>query len=333
MKFSIGDKIVLKRTNEEGTVVAYLSGDMLEVEVEGVHFPVYADEVDHPYLKWFTEKKRTQKKASLPEQLPVEKQPTTKRLSKGVYLSFMPVFKTQEMEDIVAQLKVFLINETASAIRFSYNARFALQSDFSLKGTLHAFGHVYLHTIDYERMNDQPKFHWELAAANDSTLKTEEGILRLKPSKLFKHITDLLLKNEPAFSCLLVEDFVVKPVVKGENFVPPSKPVRTSKPSKIHSLSELPRYEVDLHIEQLEPDYKGLSNADIMNIQLHMLQRYLHLAIIHRMEKMMVIHGIGTGALREAVHKILAQTPEVKNFKNEYIGKYGFGATEVVFYV
>ena len=61
MKFSIGDKIVLKRTDEEGIVVGFIGKDMLEVEVNGTHFPVYMDEVDHPYLKWFTEKSKQKK--------------------------------------------------------------------------------------------------------------------------------------------------------------------------------------------------------------------------------------------------------------------------------
>ena len=61
MKFSIGDNIVLKRTGEEGFVTAYIDKQMIEVEVGGTLFPVYIDDIDHPYLKWFTEKTKTSK--------------------------------------------------------------------------------------------------------------------------------------------------------------------------------------------------------------------------------------------------------------------------------
>ncbi|HEY1032549.1 MAG TPA: hypothetical protein VGD89_12305, partial [Flavipsychrobacter sp.] len=85
MKFSIGDKIILKRTGEEGAVISYINKEMVEVVVNGTHFPVYLDEIDHPYLKWFTEKK-TKAVRSAPEQLPVEKEKLRKpKLAKGVY--------------------------------------------------------------------------------------------------------------------------------------------------------------------------------------------------------------------------------------------------------
>ena len=76
---------------------------------------------------------------------------------------------------------------------------------------------------------------------------------------------------------------------------------------------------------------KGLTNADIIKIQLNTLKHYLQLAIVHRQERMVVIHGLGKGKLREEVHAILKQTPEVTRFKNEWSGRYGFGATEVFF--
>ena len=46
---------------------------------------------------------------------------------------------------------------------------------------------------------------------------------------------------------------------------------------------------------------------------------------------MVVIHGLGKGKLREEVHAILKQMPEIGRFKNEWSGKYGFGATEIYF--
>lgn len=333
MKFSIGDKIILKRTGEEGTVTDFIGKDMLEVEVGGTHFPVYMDDVDHPYLKWFTEKNKQVKKSSPPEQLPVEKEKTRpKRLPKGIYLSFMPVFKANEMEDVVEQLKVYLLNETPVQIRFAYDVKFFNQSDFRHEGTLHAFGNLYLHSVDYAAMNDQPRFHWQVADATNLELKTEDGVLRIKPSKLFEHINQGLLNGEPTFSYLLVEDFVIKPKEeKKSKFSQVSSPQYVPRPSKVNSFADLPRYEVDLHIEQLIPDHKGLSNAEILNIQLNALERFLQLALMHRQERMIIIHGLGTGTLRDSVHKVLSETAGIKSYRNEYMGKYGFGATEVIF--
>lgn len=332
MKFSIGDKILLKQTDEEGVVIGIISKDMFEVEVNGTIFPVHKDDIDHPYLKWFTEKRKEQKKTVVPEQLPIEKNKLKpQRLSQGIYLSFLPVFKTELFEDVVDYLKIYLLNETPHTININYEVKIFHKAAFSFNGSLHPFADIYLHNIKYEDMNDVPRFHWSLKDSKDEKLKTEEGILKIKPQKLFEHIQNGLEKNEPTFNYLLVEDFIIKPKEEKTGRSSFSLPTIKTQSSKGFTLQELPRYELDLHIEQLTNDYSNLSNAEIISIQLNTLQRYLSLAIMHRQERMIVIHGLGKGRLKEEVHKILKQIPEIKSFKNEWIGQYGFGATEIVF--
>lgn len=338
MKFSIGDKIILKRTGEEGNITAYLSDKMLEVMVDGVTFPVYEDEVDHPYLKWFTEKNKEQKKKkAAPEQLPVEKPNTRQeRLAKGFYLSFLPVYKLDLMEEVVDHLKVYLLNETPMSVHYGYDVKVGERSVFKHEGQLHAFGHLYLHNISFESMNDQPRFNWELIALeNPGKFSSLEGQLRIKPQKLFEQITRLQLNNEPSFSYLLAEDFLPAANEKEKQPAPEKKFVPTPLPKdgiirSFHQL-ELPRYEVDLHVEELMIDTKGLNNAEILQIQLDELNKSLMLAIAHRQDQMIVIHGLGKGILRDAIHKILKSMPEVARYHNEWHGRYGFGATEIFF--
>ena len=329
MKFSVGDKIVLTRTGEEGLVTAYIDAQMIEVEVGGTVFPVYIDDVEHPYLKWFTGK-TGKKKTSPPEQLPVERISERKqRLAKGVYLSFLPVYKTEAMEEVVDALKVYLLNEMPQAIKFVYDVRIDQKSEFKHEGVLHSFGNVYLHSVSYADMNDQPRFHWQLTDTGNDKMEKAEGILRIRPAKLFEHITHLMQHSEPTFSYVLVEDFLPKrkpePVEKYEPAVKPQFIPVTSR------TIEPPKYELDLHIEALLDNKKGLSNSEIIKIQLDTLQRYLNLAIVHRQTSMIVIHGLGKGKLRDEVHTILKQTPEVGRYKNEWCGRYGFGATEIYF--
>lgn len=330
MKFSIGDKIVINRTGEEGHVVAFVNKQMVEVDVNGTVFPVYVEDIDHPYLKWFTDKTANKKKTTLPEQLPVEKIGERKqRLAKGVYLSFMPVFKFDGIEDVVDIVKIYLLNELPVTIKFNYDVRLANKSEFRHEGTLHEFGNIYLHSMPYADMNDQPRLHWQLTDTSSNKMEMAEGILRIKPVKLFEHINKILKDGEPTFSYVLINEFSVKkkPEPK-EEYIPVIKPhiATIAKPT-----AESPRYELDLHIEHLVDNTKGLSNADIIKLQLDTLERYLHIAIAHRQERMIIIHGLGKGKLREEVHAILKRTPEVGRFKNEWSARYGFGATEVFF--
>ncbi len=330
MKFTIGDRILLKKTNEEGFVTNYIDKQMIEVKVGGTVFPVHMDEIDHPYLKWFTEK-TAKKKGTPPEQLPVEKiAGRQQRLANGVHLSFMPVYKTEAMEEVVDTIKVYLLNELPQSIKFVYDVRMATRSLFRHEGSLHGFGNVYLHSIAYADMNDQPRFNWQLTDVANDKMDLAEGVLRIRPQKLFEHINELMKSGGPSFRYTLIEDF--EPKKKKEpidTYLPPvpapAAPLVTAR------TIESARLEIDLHIENLVDNMRGLSNADIVKIQLDTLQRYLNLAIVHRQERMVVIHGLGKGRLREEVHAILKTTKEVARFKNEWSGKYGFGATEIWF--
>ena len=88
---------------------------------------------------------------------------------------------------------------------------------------------------------------------------------------------------------------------------------------------------VDLHIEKLLNDWKGLSNAEILNIQLKEFDKWYHLAVAHHQSQLIVIHGVGKGRLRDEIHDMLRLKKEVKTFVNQYHPSFGFGATEIFF--
>jgi hypothetical protein len=105
--------------------------------------------------------------------------------------------------------------------------------------------------------------------------------------------------------------------------------VNTEDAPKKHVPSGPVLSEIDLHIENLADNYSGMSNGEIMQIQLSRFREALENAIIGGLETFYVIHGLGKGKLREEIFRILPEYKAVKSFKNEYHHKYGFGATEI----
>ena len=51
MKYQIGDEILVLHSNEEGKVVDFINDKMVMIEVRGVKFPAYMDQIDFPYFK------------------------------------------------------------------------------------------------------------------------------------------------------------------------------------------------------------------------------------------------------------------------------------------
>ena len=55
MKFEVNDKVVVKHSNDDGVVKEIINDKMVLVEVRGVKFPVYTDQLSFPYFKMFTQ--------------------------------------------------------------------------------------------------------------------------------------------------------------------------------------------------------------------------------------------------------------------------------------
>lgn len=324
MKFSIGDRVLMKRTGEEGIITAFLSKELIEVQMGDIRFPVYADEIDHPYLKWFTDPKKPKHVKGVKE-IPVEKEakrPT--RLSRGIYLSFLPQFAQGTTEDIIESFRIHLLNETADHLIFSYHAKTSQGATLlQLNGTLHPFANIFLHALSLEELNAQPRFQWNLATKEkpDSGVK---NILRIRPAQLIRHINTLLNEGEPSFNILLSQDAESIPVIAPVS-VTPNIQTTSSQDSKV-ALHTEPVAVLDLHADESDSDA-----AHLLSDQIRLLEQKLDAAYVAGRDTMIVIHGIGSGTLREAVHDVLRQTPYVSSFSNHWMAAYGWGATEIWF--
>ena len=334
MKYQLGDTVLILHSNEEGEVVDIISDKMVLVDVEGVRFPVYTDQIDFPYFKRFTEKKIVFPKKEKVYVDNLKKEEVTKKykVSTGVWLSFLPVFDKDVFDDdVVEKFKIYLINQTEGAYNFIYQIKFKGSPDFNLSNNVLSFTEFYLHDIPFEEMNDSPKFEFDFSLSIPDKKKADhfEASFKIKAKQLFQKIEEMKLKNEPTFSFVLFEKFPDKM----EEIIPDynGKHGQLYNISRTREKLEPPRSVVDLHIEKLTDDWRGLSNFEILTIQLNYFEKYYNLAVVHRQPNLIVIHGVGTGKLRDEIHEILKTKKEVRTFANQYHQNFGFGATEIFF--
>ena len=87
---------------------------------------------------------------------------------------------------------------------------------------------------------------------------------------------------------------------------------------------------IDLHIENLIDSFQGMSNSQILTIQLTHFRRFLNKSINKQQRKIVVIHGVGEGVLRYEIRK------ELDNYYSEFkyydapYEEFGMGATEIL---
>lgn len=335
MKYQVGDIVLIIHSNEEGRVVDIINNKMMMVEVKGVTFPVYMDQVDFPYFKRFSEKKIVPDKKEKKYVDDVRKEKVTTRVADGVWLTILPVMDTDEFGDeVVEELKLHLVNRTETPYQFTYTLNFFGKPDFELKNQVNPFEDFYLHDIPFSDLNDNPGFDFVFSLLKPDKNKAEyyEASMRLKPKQLFAKIEAIRQKNEATFSHRLFETYPPRPyddTVELGKLAARGYKVYDAKHARQHL--EPARSVIDLHIDKLSNDWKQLNNYQIIDLQLKTFEKYYELAIAHHQPSLIVIHGVGEGRLRDEIHDILRLKREVKSFVNQYDPRFGYGATEIFF--
>jgi hypothetical protein len=338
MKFEIGDKVVVRHSNEDGEVIDVINDKMVMVEVRGVKFPAYIDQLDFPYYKRFTEKKlfpEKPKPKTYIDQVPREKVTSPAKQQNGVWLFFWPKFANDEFGDeVVELLKVHLVNGTKSGFQFDYKLSYQGQPEFQLKNQIFNNQDFYLHDIPFEKVNDSPMFECEFSLISPDKKKADfyEASLKLRPKQVFTKIEEIKAGNQPSFSFKLFDDYPDKMVEEKLDMGKlTSSGYKVYEASKARQHLEPARFVIDLHMEKLSNDWKTMSNYEILTMQLKEFEKQYDLAVAHRQPSLIVIHGVGSGRLRDEIHELLRHRKEVKTFVNQYHASYGYGATEIYF--
>ncbi len=139
----------------------------------------------------------------------------------------------------------------------------------------------------------------------------------------------LLVKNSDGFEeivssndIILYDENTDKVTAYGIDFDIKDDQIKKRKTKKNQRFSKV--LKIDLHIELIIDYYKELENHEIVKIQLKKCENAIRKAMNTRIEKIIIVHGIGVGTLKKEVHQLLDQY----NFR--YYTSQDGGSTEVM---
>lgn len=156
---------------------------------------------------------------------------------------------------------------------------------------------------------------------NMISIETEDGfLLDFKRDEIIKDTSKSELNNE-LFSNSNISAAISEKEQSAKRKQPRIKPKERYEPTM----------EVDLHINQLVKSSRGMSNHDMLTLQLDTARRQLDFAISKRIQKIVFIHGVGEGVLKIELEYLFGRYNNVKYYDANY-KKYGLGATEVYIY-
>lgn len=258
--------------------------------------------------------------------IPVFKE--TKPKNSGIWLAF-----ANQGENLYI---VYLVNDSNFSFNFEFTLHLEGKTVQKLKQHIAPYNYFALSEFDYAMLNDSPSFELDCPGLNIKEL------LKLKYKKWISmqqevpiigincraHLMFSLnqMSNAKATGSDDLKKYTESQLKNNKKDIQ-----LTTKLSKVEQLANFDN-ELDLHAEVLLPNYKSLSSAEIHAQQKLALEKYMLHAIELGVKELFIIHGLGEGVLRKTVEAYLSELKragKIKAFSNEYISKYGFGATKV----
>jgi hypothetical protein len=339
MQFQKGDKVRFLNETGEGTFVRNNGGGIAIVEVEdGFEYPFPINQLvpvkSHERSPRIETKEEVKESAhtSVPEVI-------NPGFPDGIYLVFQP--QNQQIPS-AGPIDVYVLNRSEYHVFFTVSLKdgrdwICIQSgtlgpgrkaevDTMTPADIDEWGQAKTDVLFY---SDEP---YEQINPISNTIKLR-GVKFMKDSSYQSHL--LTDKKCYVAEVALIDDAVEandeKPFVSNadlKRMMELKDRVSSAKKVSIpHLKNQVLEKEVDLHIEELLDNWSGMSNAQLLDVQLKRVQKEMDEAIAAHMRKVIFIHGVGNGRLKTEVRRLLSTYRGIR-INDGSFSRYGFGATE-----
>lgn len=327
MKLRIGDKVRFLNEVGEGIVSRIKDAETVFVEMQdGFEIPFPVKQLVPIHTELIINKDADN----------IELDPEA-HLTDAVYFVIEP---DHEFESLINDYKIYLFNASSFNLLYSYSIKDEEYFQTLKHGEVGAYQKVLLRQVKIRFFEEYSYHKIECLLYKNSFFKAQTPIAEvlhitphiLKQSKAIKHDEFKF----PVYGFLLKDEFMNQARVERELSLIDIERLKTIKEFKSKSktsksareyLKSLEK-EVDLHIEELVENTSGLSNFEMLNIQLERFEKELDNALNKNMKKLVFIHGVGNGRLRQEITSILRSTQGV-TFHDAPYKEYGYGATQV----
>lgn len=327
MKLRIGDKV--RFLNEVGEGVVSRIKDQTSVYVEmhdGFEIPFLIKELVPIHTELIINK--------YAENIELD---ADAQLNDAIYFVIEP---DHELQSLISDYKVYLFNASSFNVVYTYSIKDDAYFQTLKHGEVGAYQKIFLKNVKL-KFFDEFNFHKiECLFYKNTHYKAQipvSVVLNVSPKIISK--TDKVKHDEfkhSVYTFLLKDDFIYKEeIVQELSLIEISKlealkefksNTKISKSSK-EFLKSL-ELEVDLHIEELIENVKGLSNIEMLNIQIEKFEKTMDKAFENNLKKIVFIHGVGNGRLKAEIINRLQHIKGI-TFHDASHKEYGFGATQV----
>lgn len=342
-----GDKVRFLNAVGGGIVKSVINKTMVNVEdYDGFEIPTLISElvVIDDTLSMNAEKRHAriranekQEKEELPErkeQPKAEPKIISGKDAPDCYMAFVP---HNEANPVDGELKIYLVNNSNNFVLYNYSHLKNKEYRSVDSGKMNPNSKRYLESFSRMDLNELPDFQFQLIFFREESFKLEVPVvksLRLNPVKFYRQNsyekTRYFTQNAMVIS-LLEPDMVseIEQISEAEltKAILEKEEPKAVAPKKAASPDLV---EIDLHIHELLEDTRGLTNHEMLEVQMGRFRNELETAIANGTKRIVFIHGIGNGTLKQELRKELTTKYKKYYFQDASFKEYGYGATMVI---
>jgi len=338
-----GDKVRFLNAVGGGVVKSVINKTMVSVEdYDGFEVPTLVSELvvvdDAVSMDPQKRSSRTipevkKEEPVIKKEVKVEPKYVTGKDTPDCYFAFVP---QNEANPVDGELKVYLVNNSNNFVLYNYSHLKNRMYRSVESGKMNPNSKRYLESFSRFDLNELPDFQFQLVFFREESMKLETPVvknLRLNPVKFYRENsyekTKYFAQNAMVISLLgqdmetevakLSDAEMTKVILEKEE--PKVGVKRAASPDLV---------EIDLHIHELLEDTRGLSNHEMLEVQLGRFRNELDTAIENGTRRVVFIHGIGNGTLKQELRKELSTKYKKYDFQDASFKEYGYGATMVI---
>ncbi len=327
MKLRIGDKVRFLNEKGEGVVTRFKDKNYAFVEMpDGFEIPYVIKELVPIHTELII--------SSEADNLDLNPE---SGVADAVYFVIEP---DHEMPILVNDYNIYLFNSSSYNLMFAYSIKDEAYFQTLKHGEVGAYQKILLKQVKINFFKEYPYQKIECILFKNTHYRAQIPIAEtvfvnpdnLNRTQLIKHhefkrsVYAFMIKDEFIVAQNIEQELSIEDINKLKNIKEFKSSVKSSKSHK-EQQKKLEK-EIDLHIEELVENLSGLSNHEMLSIQLEKVEKELDFAMTHGVKKLVFIHGVGNGRLKMEIQKILKSTKGV-TFQDASYKDYGFGATQV----
>ena len=257
----------------------------------------------------------------------------------NIYLAYLPL----DIKMIGKCLyEAFLINDSNYYLFFNYMNRQNNAWNSRFVGLIEPNTRLFIEEFSKEQLNELERICVQFVAFKKEkpfSLKNAYSVeLRIDGVKFYKlHCfrENEFFEDEALIYPLVVNDIPERELLISASDLQEAMTQKVKADSSYHQPAPVkkekiqPIIEVDLHINQLLDSTTGMSNTDMLTVQLNKFRRTIEENKSKKGQKIVFIHGKGEGVLRSAVLSELKLRYKNFSVQDASFKEYGFGATMV----